>query len=284
MLGLSDEDVGYSNTGGVSNASDTKKLRKGGKDRRLTASCRASVSPEESTRQRKPSSESTLGHTDQAGIPASGDSKGAPERLAAEDTATLDATLQSESAPTEEGKLRALTLQDLASARPDATSREEEHVAARRGGDKAANGAQEGRGYRSAGSRRSTIYGERSNRGAGSRRGTTQQDDDECSLYFRSDSGAEGFRMPSPSRRTSTSSSSGGGGGSGGRGKRTVYLGRTQAFPLRRVESNLAVDARGFGLSGVCPDRAIAGEGLWPSFSLQSISSCGFVADRYVRL
>ncbi|CBN74420.1 hypothetical protein Esi_0020_0141 [Ectocarpus siliculosus] len=262
VLGLSDEDIGYSNVGGVSNASDTKKPRKGRKDRRLSASCRASASPEDATRQRKPSSASTFGHADQAGIPASGDSKGVKERVTAEDTETLDAELQSGSAPTEEGKLRALTLQDLATGRPDATSREAEHVAARRGSDKAANAAQEGRGTRGAGRRRSTIYGERSNRGAGSRRGTTQQDDDECSLYFRSDSGAEGYRMPSPSRRTSTSSSGGGGGGGGGgRGKRTVYLGRTQAFPLRRVESNLAVDARGFGLSGVCPERAMAGDG-----------------------
>ncbi|CAM9206655.1 unnamed protein product, partial [Ectocarpus sp. 13 AM-2016] len=258
VLGLSDEDIGYSNIGGVSTASDTKKPRKGGKDRRLSASCRGSASPEDATRQRKPSSASTFGNTDQAGIPASGDSKGAKERVAAEDTDTLDAELESGSAPTEEGKLRALTLQDLATARPDATSREEEHVAARRGSDKAANAAREGRGGTGAGSRRSTLYGERSNRGAGSRRGTTQQDDDECSLYFRSDSGAEGYRMLSPSRRTSTSNSSGGGGGGSGRGKRTVYLGRTQAFPLRRAESNLAVDARGFGLSGVHPERAIA--------------------------
>ncbi|CAM9151288.1 unnamed protein product [Ectocarpus sp. 12 AP-2014] len=257
VLGLSDEDIGYSIVGGVSSASDTKKPRKGGKDRRLSASCRGSASPEDATRQRKPSSTSTFGHTDQAGIPASGDSKGAKERVAAEDAETLDAELQSGSAPTEEGKFRALTLQDLATARPDATSRAEEHVAARRGSDKAANAAREGRGSTGVGSRRSTIYGERSNRGAGSRRGTTQQDDDECSLYFRSDSGAEGHRMLSPSRRTSTSSSGGGGGGSG-RGRRTVYLGRTQAFPLRRVESNLAVDARGFGLGGVRPERAIA--------------------------
>ncbi|CAM9810177.1 unnamed protein product [Ectocarpus sp. 6 AP-2014] len=260
VLGLSDEDIGYSNIGGVSNASDTKKLRKGRKDRRLSASCRASASPENATRQRKPSSASTFGHADQAGIPASGDSKGATERVTAEDTEIPDAELQSGLAPTEEGKLRAPTLQDLATGRPDATSRGEEHVAARRGSDKAANAAQEGRGTRGAGRRRSTVYGESSYRGAGSRRGTTQRDDDECSLYFRSDSGAEGYRMPSPSRRTSTSSSGGGGGGGGGggRGKRTVYLGRTQAFPLRRVESNLAVDARGFGLSGVCPERAIA--------------------------
>ncbi|CAM9228445.1 unnamed protein product [Ectocarpus sp. 12 AP-2014] len=258
VSGLSDEDVGYSNTGGVSSASDTKKPRKGGKERRLSASYRGSASPEDATRQRKSSSASTFGHTDQAGIPASGDSKGAKERVAAEDTDTLDAELESGSPPTEDGKLRALTLQYLATGRPDATSREEEHVAARRRSHKAANAAREGRGSTGAGSRRSTIYGEISNRGAGSRRGTTQQDDDECSLYFRSDSGAEGYRMLSPSRRTSTSSSSGVGGGGSGRGKRTVYLGRTQAFPLRRVESNLAIDARGFGLSGVCPERAIA--------------------------
>lgn len=84
-----------------------------------------------------------------------------------------------------------------------------------------------------------------------SRRGT-----EECSLYFRSDSGCEDHRIPSPSRRTSTASSS----DTGGRGKRTVYLGRAQAFPLRRVESSLAVDARGFGLSGVSVDAP--GEGL----------------------
>lgn len=90
-------------------------------------------------------------------------------------------------------------------------------------------------------------------RGAGSRRGTTQQDDDECSVYFRSESICEGQRLPSPSRRTSTASS---GGLSGGKGKRTIYLGRTQAFPLRRVESSLAVDDRGFGVSGVSPDIA----------------------------
>lgn len=92
---------------------------------------------------------------------------------------------------------------------------------------------------------------EHSARWAWSRRGT-----EECSLYFRSDSGCEGHRMASPSRRTSMASNSdaAGNGGKGGKGKRTVYLGRTQAFPLRRVESSLAVDARGFGLSGVSAD------------------------------
>lgn len=37
----------------------------------------------------------------------------------------------------------------------------------------------------------------------------------------------------------------------GKRGRRTTYLGRSQNFPLRRVESNLAAGDRGFGLSGV---------------------------------
>lgn len=109
--------------------------------------------------------------------------------------------------------------------------------------------ADEGTG-RDPGGSRGIGQKEKSTRWAWNRRGT-----EECSLYFRSDSGSEGHRVPSPSRRTSTASN----GDTGGKGSRTVYLGRAQAFPLRRVESSLAVDARGFGLSGVSADAIGAG-------------------------
>lgn len=74
------------------------------------------------------------------------------------------------------------------------------------------------------------------------------EEDDECSVYFRSDSGSRNL-MRSSSRRTSTASS-----GIWGRRKRTVYLGRSQRFPLRSVDSRLSPGDRGFGLSGVSSD------------------------------
>lgn len=77
------------------------------------------------------------------------------------------------------------------------------------------------------------------------------EEDDECSVYFRSDSGS-GNLMRVSSRRTSTASS-----GSWGRRKRTVYLGRSQRFPLRSVDSRLSPGDRGFGLSGVSPDTIL---------------------------
>lgn len=80
------------------------------------------------------------------------------------------------------------------------------------------------------------------------------EEDDECSVYFRSDS-TGGDLARRCSRSASISS------GANGRGKRTVYLGRSQKFTLRRVESRLAVGDRGFGLSGA-PVADVGGEGL----------------------
>lgn len=172
-------------------------------------------------------------------------------------------------APLQDGStIEDMTLEDLAKATDNAvvaemrrTAREENSRVTQAGGDKLQEGGGGTRTLATGGRRqgsggeRCIVQRENSRRGAGSRRGTTQQEDDECSLYFRSDSVCEGHRMPYPSRRTSTASS----GGVGGKGKRTIYLGRAQAFPLRRVESSLAVDARGFGLSGVSPE-IIGGE------------------------
>lgn len=97
--------------------------------------------------------------------------------------------------------------------------------------------------------------------GAAVRAAELLEEQDECSVYFRSDSVGEN-RVASSSRRASTCSGSGGG---GGKGKRTVYLGRTQAFPLRRVDSSLDSGGRrvgfgcGFELSDVS-DACKAGE------------------------
>lgn len=82
------------------------------------------------------------------------------------------------------------------------------------------------------------------------------EEDDECSVYFRSDSGS-GNLMRVTSRRASTASS-----GSWSRRKRTVYIGRLQRFPLRSVDSSLSPGDRGFGLSGVSPDTVL-GELVW---------------------
>lgn len=86
----------------------------------------------------------------------------------------------------------------------------------------------------------------------------------ECS-HFKLESEINGNRtrshsvdpeMRTPRRDVSPSTKLRGGGRSpargGGRGgSRRIYLSRSQPFPLRRVESTLAVNDRGFGLSGV---------------------------------
>ena len=180
------------------------------------------------------------------------------------ETSTLgNPDLQSDAAPTD------MTLEDLAKATDvnELADRQGPHQAensrqhSQRGtgkrrttaeqdeGGESQELADEGTG-RDPGGSRGIGQKEKSTRWAWNRRGT-----EECSLYFRSDSGSEGHRVPSPSRRTSTASN----GDTGGKGSRTVYLGRAQAFPLRRVESSLAVDARGFGLSGVSADAIGAG-------------------------
>lgn len=62
--------------------------------------------------------------------------------------------------------------------------------------------------------------------------------DDVCANFASYTGGDDHTRAPS--RHTSTSS------GAGGRGK-AVYLGRTQKFPLRRVESTIASSDQDFG-------------------------------------
>lgn len=272
VVGLTDGEVGYSSTNEISDISNT-----------------AGLSASKLPRQATSSSENTSSHGGRATDPSFSEGKGGSEPLAPNLTTLPDAPLQDDAA-LEDKTMEGMTLEDLAKATDTAvvaerrrTGQEENsQVLEGQGGSSSAGTAQrEGSRTPTEGGnrigqediggtttlkaeamRRGSVaqrgIGQRENsrRGAGSRRGTTQQEDDECSLYFRSGSVCEGHRMTSPSRRTSTSSSS----GVGGKGKRTVYLGRGQAFPLRRVESSLAVDARGFGLSGVSPGIAV-GEG-----------------------
>lgn len=225
-------------------------------------------------------------HGTPAADPALIEGRGAGGEPLAPNETTLPDALSEDDAPLENVTMEDMTLEDLAKATDMAVVAERRRAATQEkdsrgtqgrsagmaqpegcsrihtdGGGKVREGGGGAKAF-TAGGRRQGLGDERgigrrgnSRRGAGSRRGTIQQEDDECSLYFRSDSVCEGRRVPSPSRRTSTASS----GSVGGKGNRTVYLGRTQAFPLRRVESSLAVEARGFGLSGVCPEIA-AGE------------------------
>lgn len=70
---------------------------------------------------------------------------------------------------------------------------------------------------------------------------------DECSVYFRSHSGSNSERQSS-SRRSSASSSV------PSKRKRTLYLGKTQRFPLRRVGSIVVSSDGGVGLNRIPAD------------------------------
>lgn len=270
VIGLTDEEAGFSApTKKPERSSDTVASGKStpGPGRSTSAPSRGSGSsslagsppPEELHRQVGSSSGSTSYREDSAGDTNNGVEKGADEPRALDDAASSNAELQ------DDAELKDVTLEDLATASDVPVLPGRWGPSQRQGsrsleaGVTAAGSAQEedartkgpeDDGRRGSGSTRGAAREEYGRRGAGKRRGT-----DECSLYFRSDDGlgGEDRRVPSPSRRTSTMSS----GSVGGRGRRTVYLGRTQAFPLRRVESSLAVDARGFGLSGVSADKAV---------------------------
>eukprot|EP00903_Cladosiphon_okamuranus_P010271 g9725.t1 len=235
VVGLTDEEIGFS---GTKPKPDT-----------IHSKCKDGSPPirEELPHQATSSSANTSCHRDRA-----------DEAVPLGDTTIVSSALRNDAVP------RDMTLEDLAKTNdveelatgqgPSQIESSRQHPdghAMARTERKRGGGAQEladedTRG--DSGITRSIDHKENSTRWAWSRRGT-----EECSLYFRSDSGCEGHRMPSPSRRSSTASNSDKGcnGGKGGKGKRTVYLGRTQAFPLRRVESSLSVGERGFGLSGV---------------------------------
>lgn len=242
-MGLTDEAVGFSSTKQVLGNPNSACKRKSERP----------LAPGERRPQDTPSSASTSGHGDPAGDPTFHEGKGNGEPLALADAAFGNTDLNKFAAS------RDMTLEDLAKttdvaelaerqgADPSGNSREHTEGGARTRTEQEEDGGRTqelpgGDTRRDSGETRGIGQKENSTRWDWSRRGT-----DECSLYFRSDS---------PSRRTSTASNS----GVGGKGKRTVYLGRIQAFPLRRVESSLAVDARGFGLSGVAADAI--GEGV----------------------
>lgn len=78
------------------------------------------------------------------------------------------------------------------------------------------------------------------------------EEEDDCSAYFRWGSAGE-ERLRTQLRRTSTGS------GVDGRGNRTIYLTRYQRFPLRRLDSRLALSDRSFGMGDVCADDVVGG-------------------------
>lgn len=247
VVGLTDEEIGFSGTKPKSvNPNSTRKT-----------TCERPFAHEERPRQAASSSANTSCHGGPTGDPAFNEEQGDGEQLADKGAAFGNSGLQNDAAT------RDMTLEDLAKTTdmaeladrrgPDQIESSGEHS---EGGARTRTSTEQEEGGvtheradkdtgRDPGGTRGVGQKENSTRWAWGRRGT-----EECSLYFRSDSGSEGRRIPSPSRRTSTASN----GDTGGKGKRTVYLGRAQAFPLRRVESSLAVDARGFGLSGVSAD------------------------------
>lgn len=273
VVGLTDEEVGYSaTTAGIPGRPDAQAARRPCKRGRSSNVPQISPVSPHGVPLRPDSSPSKNTHAGTDVFPLGEEradnrddrGKDSREPSAFDETAELDATFVGDHVSLKEPARQDLTLRDLAIASSELARRGKAHE--HRGSESTTAGELSRIGSDST---RGTFQREGSSsssfrRVAGSRRGTAQQEDDECSLYFKSDSGVDGqHRMPFPSRRASSASSSSRGGGGSGRGKRTVYLGRTQVFPLRRVESSLAVDARGFGLSGACPDIAIgAGEGL----------------------
>lgn len=243
-MGLTDEEVGFCGTKQKSYHPNSSRKSTSGRP----------VVPEQLSRQATSSSASAYRLGDPGSDPASIEGKGDGEPLTPEGASFGNSELPHDAAS------RDMTLEDLAKTtdvneladRQGADQIESSRESAE-GGARTKPRAEQGQGdepqeladddtRRDSGGTRGIGQKENSTRWAWNRRGT-----EECSLYFRSDSGSESHRVPSPSRRTSTASHN----DTGGKGKRTVYLGRTQAFPLRRVESSLAVDARGFGLSGV---------------------------------
>lgn len=274
VVGLTDEEIGYRDTAEcIPSASSAQAVRPSSRRNRLTSAplTGAACLNEVSRRPRLSPSESTHAGTDVS--PGSVDRAGCEDDRgkgclgppAVVEKAELDATLVGDHAALKEVALQDLTLKELATASAEVTGREEE--AHEEGGSETTPALHGELSRMASDSTEGTFQRESSSssfrRGTGGRRGTAQQEDDECSLYFKSDSGAEcQHRTATPSRRASSASSSGNRGGVSGRGKRTVYLGRTQVFPLRRVESSLAVDARGFGVSGACPDAATGAGGV----------------------
>lgn len=241
VVGLTDEDVGFSSTNRkCDNASSACKSTPG-----------RPLAPKDVPRQASSSSPSTSCH----GNPTLSGGKGVGGPLALEESTFGNSGVQNDAAS------RDMTLEDLAKTTDvadlaekqgvDQSDNRREHTEG--GGDRTGTRTEPEEGGRTQEmADTDTRRDSRGTRGIGQKENSTKwawnrRGTDECSLYFRSDSGCEGDRMPSPSRRTSTASN----GSTGGKGKRTVYLGRTQAFSLRRIESSLSVDARGFGLSGV---------------------------------
>lgn len=271
MIGLTDEEVGFSSTSKKPESPDTATAKTSGRPTTESALGSPTVAgaspPDEPHRQVSSSSGSSISHRGDSARDtslaveteprASEDSDaelpgGTGTGLKDEDVTLEDLAATASGVPVLPGRRRTTQWQSSRSLDAGYTSA----GIAQEGRGRKSNAPDDGGDKRrgSGSTREGPAQDDIGRRGAGGRRGT-----DECSLYFRSDDGyggGEDRRMPSPSRRTSTMSS-GSVGGSGGRGRRTVYLGRTQAFPLRRVESSLAVDARGFGLSGVSAEKAV---------------------------
>ncbi|CAM9350548.1 unnamed protein product, partial [Hapterophycus canaliculatus] len=262
VVGLTDDEVGYSDT--------AQSVRTSCRRDHLISTFQTGPASRLEAPLRRHSSSSKSRHIGTNVFPTREDCSGKGndnekdhrELSVIDETAELDATCIGDHAALKEVALQDLTLKDLASGSSEVARLGETHGDGENGGTtQAIHGELTRMGSDST---RGTFQRESSSngsfmRGAENRKGTAQQEDDECSLYFKSDSGVEGqHRMPPSSRRASSASSSSRGGVSG-RGKRTVYLGRTQVFPLRRVESSLAVDARGFGVSGVCSDSTAGG-------------------------